>query len=386
MGSPNPIIDKVCNAASLASPPGIALQVLQLSRQPDTTIEQLLHVIEADGALVARLLALVNSSLFGVSRRIASLRQAVVNLGSRTVQTMALTYALVDMVQRDANDGERFDYPRYWRRGLTTAVFARLLAQVACRHLAEEAFIAGLLADLGVVAAWRNAPVEYQPVWRRWEREGGELVEIERAELDVSHADLSAALLERWGLPEHLCDAVRAHHDTTTHASSDRAMLLTSFVQSAAAFAALTCEEKPLEALEETEQRCARWFSLSAEQIRGLIDQVHALVAETAQSLSLPLADAVNLSEVRDQAAQEIARVSMSLAGDADPDASANADDAGDPIASAPPGRAGHPSDEADPNVGLPAPIRASRNLPKPGGSWFSRLLGTPDAPPRRGG
>ena len=112
------IMDRILASSNLPSVPFVALKVLELTQQEDTSIDDIAAVIQKDPALTAKLLRTANSPLFGLVKKVASIRQATVILGLRTVKVMALSFSLVDAL-RKAQDGA-FDYPRYWRRSLTS--------------------------------------------------------------------------------------------------------------------------------------------------------------------------------------------------------------------------------------------------------------------------
>ena len=104
---PADIRDLIRQAECLASPPQVALEVLRLTKSSDSSVDDLIQVIQNDAALTARMLSVVNSSLYGMPRKIASIRQAVVALGLRTVKVMALSFSLVDAVRSDGFTTDR---------------------------------------------------------------------------------------------------------------------------------------------------------------------------------------------------------------------------------------------------------------------------------------
>src|SRR4029078_10488211 len=136
------MLEKVRQADNLPSLPAVAMQVLKMTQADDCSVAEIARVIQQDPALTGRLLKIVNSSLFGLSRKISSLPQATVVLGLRTVKVMVLSFSLVDTMQKRRPGG--FDYAGYWRRSLTTAVASRLLAERVRRPLTDEAFVCGL--------------------------------------------------------------------------------------------------------------------------------------------------------------------------------------------------------------------------------------------------
>ena len=162
---PTPIIEKIKTADNLPSLPTVAIQVLQMTQADDVSLADIARVIQQDPALTVKVLKVVNSSLFGMSRRISSVQQAMVVLGLRTVKVMVLSFSLVDTLKDRRNS--TFDYTGYWRRSLTTAVAAKSLAERVRPEYAEEAFVCGLLCDIGTLAAYHCARDMYLPVLQR---------------------------------------------------------------------------------------------------------------------------------------------------------------------------------------------------------------------------
>ncbi len=102
------IIERIRSADNLPSLPSVAFQVLQLTRSDDASLADIARVIQQDPAITFKILRVVNSSLFGVARKVSSLQQAVVVLGLRTVKIMVLSFSLIDTF-KDSNTGN-FDY------------------------------------------------------------------------------------------------------------------------------------------------------------------------------------------------------------------------------------------------------------------------------------
>ncbi len=126
---------------------------------------------------------------------ISSLPQAMVVLGLRTLKVMVLSFSMLGELAnlRDEN----FDHELFWRRSVTTAVSSSLLAEKCDPRVKDEAFVAGLLADLGILAANQCARSDYQPVLKRYHGGTSPLQEVEGRELGVTHAEMSAGKLRR---------------------------------------------------------------------------------------------------------------------------------------------------------------------------------------------
>src|SRR5690606_37304253 len=147
-------------------------------------------------------------SFYGVRHKCSTVNQAVALLGLGAVRCLSLGFALVGAIGDEADSD--FDYAAYWRRALVTALAARRIAGARGLAVADEAFVSGLLQDIGMVAALRALGAPYA----RCVRDAGphhRLATAELAMFGAQHAELGAALGRKWGLPDELSVPIRYH-------------------------------------------------------------------------------------------------------------------------------------------------------------------------------
>jgi diguanylate cyclase (GGDEF)-like protein len=302
-------LEQVRRADNLPSIPAVALEILRLAENPDATLKEMASAIEKDPAVTAKILKLVNSPLFGVSKKISSLDQAVGLLGRRTIKIMALSFSVVDVVRETDMDG--FDIEAFWRRSLTTAVSARLIGQTMHQALAEEAFVGGLLADIGMVAAWICAPDDYHPVIQESSDSTKSITEIEADRLGVTHAGLSSELLQSWGLPEDLGRAIAAHHGEGLADLEGIVGQLAQAIRTAAVIADLFCRQIPADELDRVRAECLSECGIDQPDLEDLLEQLDEHVKQTASLLELDVGDTISYADLRSKAALQIAQISM---------------------------------------------------------------------------
>lgn len=194
----------------LPSPRGAALAILRLTAKDDVSIGQLLPVVQTDPALVGRLIKAANSSQVGARRPVAAVQDALMLLGISTVRSLALGFSLLS----DYRSGrcEKFDYRRYWSHVLACAVAARaIVAQIRVTS-AEEAFSVGLLSRIGELSFATLFPEEYSRLLAELAADrDASLNRLEQAAFAMTHGELTAAMLQDWGLPRIFVEAVSAH-------------------------------------------------------------------------------------------------------------------------------------------------------------------------------
>jgi len=294
-----------CSAEQLPSLSHVAMEILRLSRDEQASMDDLAKVIKTDPALTVKMLKVVNSSLFNLNREISSIKDAVNILGMRSVRVLALSFSLAESAKGDK--GDVFDFEAYWRKSLSHAVAARLIGQAVSPRLAEEAFVAGLLADLGSVAAWRIAPELYDEVLVEWSRHERSLQEIETEKFGDHHAALSGKLLAQWGLPGTLCEAVRSHHGG---AGADYSTL-DRIVRSAADIADLFCHEIAAGELEAVKTGARALTGIQEDELEEILERLDEHVQEAASMLAVQVGETTDYSRIQLEAAQQLAQLSM---------------------------------------------------------------------------
>lgn len=304
-----PFLQQIRAAESLPSLPAVAVQVLQLAQDADVTLEQLTEVIQNDPAMAAKILKVVNSPLFGMSREVASLKQAVTLLGLRKVTILALSFSLVDSLQ--GIDDASWGLYGFWRRSLTTAIAARLLAGSVGSPLVEEAFVAGLLSDIGIVVAWRCAPELYQPVLDAWSSNAGLIQDIETQEWGCTHATIGRELLKLWRLPEALCEAVGAHHGDGLAELSGAPRSLGSILHCAADLTELFCGGISADQLERVREQCVKETGITPAQLEQSLHDLDEHVHRTASMLSVQVGETVKYAQLQTDAAMIMADLSI---------------------------------------------------------------------------
>ena len=193
----------------LPSPKGPALAVVQLTRQDDVSSVQLAHAIQADPALVARLLKLANACHGRGARPVLAIKDAISLLGMTSVRGLALGFSL--MTDKQAFRCRVFNYPAFWSRNLARAVAMQALAASSRIMQSDEAFTLGLLSRIGELGLASVYPEEYAQLLENEPLSGIECLLRERQVFEFDHVELTAALMADWGFPASLTEPVSFH-------------------------------------------------------------------------------------------------------------------------------------------------------------------------------
>jgi len=189
--------------------PAVASRVLAACRDPGTPLRQLASIIECDLAYASRLLRIANSSLYGFSGKIRTIRQALVVLGMRQVRNLALTLAGAEMLSTgDTTESAT----ALWEHSLGCATVTKVLAGLTNAVEPEEAFLAGIFHDAGKRILLDLFPEDYGALLA--EHNGEELCRIEQERYGASHAQIGRQCAEYWGLPAEVTRAIGLHHES----------------------------------------------------------------------------------------------------------------------------------------------------------------------------
>lgn len=202
--------DELRLTGSLPSPSAIGLRVLELTQNEGFDQGELVQAIQSDPALSGRILKLANSVALGAAGPVSTIAQATMRIGVQEVRNVALGFTLVG----DNRNGQAagFDYDLYWARSLGTAVAASILAFELKLMSAPEAFTAGLLCGIGKLAFASVHPVKYSGVLRGHQHlEDETLVALEARAFGINHVEVSALMMEDWGLSPSIQHGVLRH-------------------------------------------------------------------------------------------------------------------------------------------------------------------------------
>ena len=197
---------------SIPRPPVTVQALEKVLADPDAGVIAVANVISRDAALTARLLRVVNSSFFGVGRQVTRVDAAVNFMGVSLVRSIALADGAV---RAFTVDPKVLDLDEWNMHAVRVASVSREIALAVCpqdRSLADEAFLAGLLHDVGQVVIAGVSPLRWREVEHEAQRARVSVDVVEQREGSVSHALVGAYLLSLWGLPSSVIEAVAFHH------------------------------------------------------------------------------------------------------------------------------------------------------------------------------
>lgn len=200
-------------AGDLPSLPTIALKVMEMVGDPNATATDLQHVIMSDQAMAARVLKIANSALFATRSTITTISHAVVVLGFSTLRSVVLASS----VQRSFSDspGRRGGLAdaSMWEHALAVAIATREIARGTGVMPTEEAFVSGLLHDIGKLVLSKNLTQPYGEVLSDVVAGLSTFVDAETRLLGFNHTHVGALVARKWKLPDSVANAILFHHN-----------------------------------------------------------------------------------------------------------------------------------------------------------------------------
>ncbi len=308
---PDALDQIVGRAGALFTLPAVAVEVLRLTESPRVDVHALKECIERDPALTVKILRVVNSSLFGLPREVSDLNQALALLGIKPLKLLALGFSLPEGLFLSAAR-DQLDW--YWKTSLVRAVSAREISEQLFGKPGDDAFLAGLLQDIGVLVLLSEFREPYAALLSEAIASQSDLAALERESLGFDHRQLTAGLLKRWNLPSLLVTAIGAEQDIRywAHNKAEHAHLV-RVLHLAELFAQLIGQRR-LSVLPDLLDAGEAYCELDKSKLNDLIATLEPKVRQLAGVLSLPLAGGEDYLQIIVQAHEQMSRVAESVA------------------------------------------------------------------------
>jgi diguanylate cyclase (GGDEF)-like protein len=302
-------MDRVLAYPSLPSLPGVAVRVLELTRNPKVSMQEIAQTVSMDPALATKVLKTVNSSYYGLPQPCPSIPRAMSMLGMNTVKSIVLGFSLVEMTKSVAGAGEAFDLEAYWRRAVYSAVAARSVAFRAKCCDPEEAFTGSMIADIGMLACFAALRDEYTTAMGVAPDDHSEWVGVEREALGFDHAKLGQALATKWKLPPQLAECVGFHHEPAAcHPQHEKLLRCIGVGQAAAAVLSVKDAKKKLGAFVVL---CRDGFEMDRAACDALLEATSKGAQDLAKSLELKTGERPDVGAILSQAQEAIVETQL---------------------------------------------------------------------------
>ena len=208
-------ISRIETSKSLPTLPHILVKLISACQDENGSIEDMSRIIHTDVSMAAKILKLANSAYFRSSGKISRIDHAIARLGRDAIKNLAISSAIHQVFGKTALLNNGFDLKRFWRHSLTTAVLARTIAGNSGYNQPEQAFLAGMIHDIGRLILALNFPYEYKEVLNDRENEAESMIDRE-IRMMAPHTEIGVWLLTKWQMDSMTVDAVLYHHETVS--------------------------------------------------------------------------------------------------------------------------------------------------------------------------
>lgn len=179
-----------------------AMDFMNFAKDPDASMEELARIISRDQVLAIRVLKLANSPYYGHAGRVRSLLKALMLVGLNATKSMVMTSVMRDLLR----SSDQFEQS-LWRHSTASALTAKMTANAVNYRYPEDAFIAGLIRDIGLLVLYRVTPRAIREICNKG---GGSTLAEEDAVFGINHCQLGMEICRRWNFPEEIVQ-VLAH-------------------------------------------------------------------------------------------------------------------------------------------------------------------------------
>ncbi|MQA41235.1 HDOD domain-containing protein [Rugamonas sp. FT29W] len=260
--------------------PQILIKLIEHLQADDAGMPELAALIAKDAAMTSKILTVANSSAYHRNARVVGLEQSLVSLGTDMIKTLVISESVFQTFNSFPHSSST-DLRGFWKGSLTTAVIARDIAKKMEYPHVEEAYLAGLLHNVGRLALLATAPKEY--AFNFMARDDEDLCAVEQRTLQITHSEAGAWLIERWHLDSFLADSVLYHHEPISRVESAHPLIRV------VRLAHLLCfHEDQEQAIAEAGHLCG----LDGEALELIVKSAARQVEKSAAYLGIDLAGA----------------------------------------------------------------------------------------------
>ena len=312
MQNRKPRFQEIATLKNLPTLPHILLKLIDACNQETSSIKEVSAIVEKDPALCTKILRLVNSAHYGLRHSVENMNQAVALIGIKAVKNIGICASIYESFTQKRKDLS-FNLKLFWWHSLKCAVLSRLLAKAIRYSEPDEAFLSGLLHDIGKLVLWVNFPEQCGELMEEHKDQPESLLADETG-LGASHSEVGAWLLEHWNLQSFMVDSVLYHHEPESRISAAFPLVQIVYVANILGREPAHEQEKALKTAKEIlgieEPELERFLLQSDEELQEVAQSLDIEI-EPPKSVETPLSE----KDLRKQAdlVREVQAVSLLL-------------------------------------------------------------------------
>lgn len=259
--------------------PSSVNQILELTSDINSSPKDLIQVIEHDPVLTLKILKLVNSAYFGLSREVTSIKKSVVYIGLNSIKNVAISIAAIGVLPTKKIAG--YSVSQFLVHSLNTATLSRLVAKykgVAETDLGDY-FVTSLLHDIGQLALAQFMSEQFVSAFNQAREKKIPIQLAEKHFIGEDHAEVGAMLAQKWKLPENLIHCIRFHH--RLHEQEQADILEKSIFVANQVSKIIEGEEQRISEVEKVPSYIQEWLGVPIEEVPELFPQLEEEIEKT---------------------------------------------------------------------------------------------------------
>jgi len=289
--------------------PHVVLRLIELCNREESTIEDISQIVKKDAPLSAKVISMVSSAPNGPRNMMTNIEEAVSSLGRDAVKAIAIratAYSDFDQTKR----GSVFRLKLFWWHSLMCATLAKLIARKTSYSAPDEAYLSGLLHDIGKLVLWVNFPKEYAEILHSY-RYKPDLLLASEMRLGATHCEIGARMINQWNPQSFMADAILYHHEPVHSILYALPLVKIVFVANALCSEAVEQAVAKFKTAEEV-------FGLARSEVEELISLAEKEVKQVAESLDIEVepsdASGRSVSEKDAEKQKDLVRVVRDIA------------------------------------------------------------------------
>ncbi|MGA2230895.1 MAG: GGDEF domain-containing protein [Tepidisphaeraceae bacterium] len=288
------LLNRINKCQNLPSLPAIAVQVLELAQRPTVDIGEIARVISKDPALCSKILKTVNSSFYGRAHAVSTISNALVVMGLQSVKTLVLTFSLVNNLASTTAKG--FTHLAYWKRSIYAATAAKTIAKKVKLVQQEEAFLASLLADIGMLVLEAALGKEYCGICAKAVTHQ-DLIALENQALKSTHADVGAMLAAQWKFPPILAHPIAFSHEPAK-VPDPAVRKLAEVVELAGYCGDVFVDKAAAGPISTVRQLCSSRYQMTPEDCDALLEEIAVRTREIAGLFEINIGSGISYEAI----------------------------------------------------------------------------------------
>lgn len=281
--------------------PTVASKLITLTSKEETTLADIGELVSQDISLSTKILKVSNSAFYSFPQQIGSIKQAVSILGMNAVRSLVLSFSFLTM--KAGTVKSRFNFEAFWEKSLASAVTTKLILEHTKGADTEEAFVSGLLQNLGELILARSFPDEYDKVLQAVEDKQQDSFAAEETIFGLNHTVVGLEVAQHWGFPEVLLIPLQYHHHPEEYPGKNASIRATvRAVYLADILVNILYSKRPEMYHKQFRKEAGNLLGLTTESIEAILDQVHTKVKEAGTYFNLKIKTTKSVQEILQEA------------------------------------------------------------------------------------